>query len=316
MKNTLGKLERVELRIQWRDEAKDFTPWLAKEVNLQLLGEAIDLEIELEDMEVPIGNFKADIVARDVETNRQIIIENQLSKTNHDHLGKIITYASGLEANIVIWITSSITEEHRQAVDWLNEISSEEYSFFAIEMELWRINDSIPAPKFNVVCSPNEWAKRAKEVSKSAALTETKSLQLDFWNSLRDYFTENGTFLRLRKPRPQHWYTMAIGRSKFHISLSVNTMSNRLGCELYMRGEQAKKAFTLLQEKQQEIESEFGEDLDWQELPEGQDCRIILNRNGDIKDREKWDEYFSWFHEKAEALYKVFSERVQRLDLS
>jgi len=315
MNSHLGKLEKVDLRDFWKDEARDFTPWLAKENNLELLGETLGLEIELEDTEVNVGNFKADLVAKDINSNKTIIIENQLERTNHDHLGKIITYASGLGADIIVWICRLITDEHRKAIDWLNEITNEEIAFFALEIELWKINDSMPAPKFNVVCSPNEWAKSIKESPRLTRLTETKLLQQEFWRELKDYMNENNTFLKLRKPRAQHWYSIAVGRSKFNISLTANTQNNRIGCELYMRGETAKKAFALLKNGQEKIEAEIGEHLDWQELPEGQDCRVILYTDGNIHDKTKWKDYFQWFQEKAEKFHKTFSKRVKRLSL-
>jgi hypothetical protein len=315
MIGNLGRLERVELREFWKDEARDFTPWLAKDENLEILAEAMGIEIELEDTDVAVGNFRSDLVAKDVNSDRVILIENQLERTNHDHLGKIITYASGLGADMIVWICKSVTDEHRQAVNWLNEITGEEIAFFALEMELWRINDSHPAPKFNVVCSPNEWAKSVKDSSRLTKVTATKLLQHDFWSALKDHMNEKGTFLKLRTPRAQHWYSIAVGRSKFNISLTTNTQTNRLGCELYMRGEKAKKAFALLKGADAGIESEIGANLDWQELPEGQDCRIILYGDGDIRDKEKWGEYFAWFQEHAERFHQVFSKRVKELQL-
>ena len=171
----LGRLKKVDLREFFKDEAKDFTPWLAEEENLELLGETLGLDIELEDTEGRIGKFSADIVGLDRSSNRIIIIENQLEKTNHDHLGKIITYGGGKNAGIVIWICKKIQQEHRKGLDYLNDISTEDYSFFGIEMELWKIGQSEPAPKFNIVVSPNEWSKSVKaSTSTSGTLTDTK----------------------------------------------------------------------------------------------------------------------------------------------
>jgi hypothetical protein len=311
----LGKLEKLDLREVWKDEAVDFTPWIAREDNLDLLSEALGIQLELEDTEVYVGNYKADLVAKDIDSDKTVIIENQLERTDHDHLGKVITYASGLNANIIVWICKQVTDEHRKAIDWLNDITNEEIAFFALEMELWRINNSPIAPKFNVVCSPNEWAKSVKQTAKVAELTETKLLQQDFWNKLKDYFIENGTFLKLRTPRAQHWYSIAIGRSKFQISLTVNTRDNRLGCELYLRGEDAKKSFSLLKQEQEGIEREIGHKLEWQELPDGQDSRIILYSEGNIKDKDKWEQYFKWFKEYSEKFHKAFSARIRKINL-
>ena len=153
MNRKLGILNRVDLKEFWKDEAREFTPWLSREENLSLLADTLGLELELVDTEVSVGNFNADIVAKDVLGDRNVIIENQLEKTNHDHLGKIITYASGLDAQVIVWICNKVTEEHRKAVDWLNEITNDKIAFFALEIELWAIDASMPAPKFNGVCS-------------------------------------------------------------------------------------------------------------------------------------------------------------------
>jgi len=309
----LGKLEKVDLRNYWADEARDFTPWLAKDNNIEILSSTIGVDIEVEGTDVAIGNYKADIVGRDISNNQKVIIENQLEKSNHDHLGKIITYSSGIEASTVIWICSSITDEHRQAIDWLNENTIEGINFFAIEIELWRIGDSAPAPRFNIVCRPNEWVKSTKEKSLLQELSETKLLQLEYWNFLQDYFSQQKTFLSLRTPRAQNWYPISIGRSKFLISLTVNTMQNRIGCELYIRGKDAKNFFLQLKQDKDAIEAEIDAKLDWQELPDGQDSRIVIYRNGDITNKETWIETSQWFQKYAELFYKAFSERVKQI---
>ena len=313
MSVSLGRLEKVELRDFFKDEAKDFTPWLAEEENLQLLGETLGIDIELEDTEVRIGKFSADIVGIDRSSNRNIIIENQLEKTNHDHLGKIITYGGGKDAGIVIWICKKIQQEHRKGLDYLNDISTEDYSFFGIEMELWRIGQSEPAPKFNIVVSPNEWSKAVKASTSSRTLSDLKILQREFWTEMMDYFTEKDTFLSLRTPQPQNWHTFAIGKPHIIISNSINTQKNRLGCEIYLGGTEPKKRFHKLYEDKDEIEREIGEELEWMELPQGKDSRIIIYTDGDIRDRDNWNKCFEWFLEMTESFHKVFSPRVKQL---
>lgn len=310
---SLGKIEKVDIRSQWANEEYDFTPWLAKESNILILADEIGIDLEVEDTEVYIGSYKADIVAVDGE-NRKVIIENQLSKTDHKHLGQLITYASGIGAKIIIWICTQVTDEHRQAIDWLNEMTTSDVAFFACEIQLWKIGESNPAPKFDVISSPNDWQKTVKSSVPSEALSETKKSHLEFWNAFKEYMTENGTDLRLRTPRPQHWYTMAVGRSKFSISLTNNTQANRIGCELYIRGENAKKAFALLLEQRQDIENQLGE-LDWQELPEGQDCRIIQYKEGNSKNKSSWLELHEWLKDRSESFYSIFSPIVKALNL-
>lgn len=172
----LGKLEQItDLRSVWKHEAKDFTPWLAKEENLEILSEAVGIDIVVEEQESNVGDFSVDLFATEEGTGRRIIIENQLEETNHDHLGKIITYASGKEAEVIIWIVRKARDEHKQAIEWLNQHTDDKFEFFLIEIELWKINDSEPAPKFNIVERPNTWAKAMK---KTAALSYLISLVL------------------------------------------------------------------------------------------------------------------------------------------
>ena len=311
----LGRLKKVELRDFFKDEARDFTPWLAEENNLELLGETLGLDIELEDTEVRIGKFSADIVGLDRSSNRTIIIENQLEKTNHDHLGKIITYGGGKDAGIVIWICKKIQQEHRKGLDYLNDISTEDYSFFGIEMELWRIGQSTPAPKFNIVVSPNEWSKSVKSAtSTTRTLTDTKILQREFWTELKDYFTDNNTFLSMRTPRPQHWYSFGVGTSYFGISLIIDTQKNKIRCDFNLWGDKVKENYSSLLKYKDDIENELGYELKWREM-EGKKMSMISlskNVNGNIKDRETWEDCFVWFKEKSESFHKVFSPRVKQ----
>ncbi len=311
---SLGQIEKIDIRSQWKNEEYDFTPWLAKESNIQILAEEIGLDLEVEDTEVYIGSYKADIVAVDGE-GRKVIIENQLTKTDHKHLGQLITYASGIEAKIVVWICTEVTDEHRQAIDWLNEVTTEDVAFFACEIQLWKIGESEPAPKFDVISSPNDWQKTVKGSAPKGALSETKKIHLEFWNSFKEFMTDSGTDLRLKTPRAQHWYSIAVGRSKFQIGLTTNTQSKRIGCEIYIRGKNAKKAFSLLQAQKDVIESDLGK-LEWQELPEGQDCRIIQYRDGDSKNKHTWPELHQWFKDRAEAFYNGFSPAIKKLNLN
>ena len=309
----LGKVEKLSIRDQWKNEEYDFTPWLAKEENIQLLGDEVNLDLEVEGIEQAIGSYKADIVATD-GNNRKVIIENQLEKTDHKHLGQIITYASGVEAQIIIWVCTQVTDEHRQAIDWLNEVTRADIAFFACEIELWRIGNSLPAPKFNIVASPNDWTKVVKSSTNNKDLSDTKKAHLEFWNGFKAYMEEEESTLKLRQPRAQHWYSMAVGRSKFQISLTTNTQSKEIGCEIYIRGKEAKEAFAQLKQNKQSIESILGE-LEWHELPDGQDCRIKLAFQGDSKDKEQWGTLHYWLKEKSEMFYEVFFPLIKELRL-
>jgi len=309
----LKTLESVDLKSVCTDEAGEFTPWLAKPENLARLSKELDMELELEGVEVPVGPYRADIVATDNTSNERVIIENQLDKTNHDHLGKIITYSSGLNAKVIIWIAREFTEEHRKALDFLNENANPKLRYYGVEIALYRIGNSPPAPFFRLVSNPNDFGTSGGGVGEG--YTETKTLYLDFWTAFKEHCMNAGTSLSLRKARPQHWYSIAVGRSKFNISLTASTMYSRIGCEIYMRGTHAKQAFKLLQKDKEAIEAETGP-LEWQELPDGKDCRIVLFRTGiDPTDKAVWPDAFNWLKIKAETFHKAFSQRIKSLPI-
>lgn len=311
---SLGKLRKVELRKAWKHEAADFTNWLSEEENLNLLSEELGIEISLIKTEAGVGSFSADILAEEESTGRKVIIENQLEPTNHDHLGKIITYAAGYDAEIVIWIVEKVREEHREAVEWLNDHTDDEINFFLVQMELWQINDSDYAPRFHLMVEPNDWAKAVKQSVKQATLSDTKLLQRDFWDALRTYAKDKQVPLHLgHAPRPQHWYDVSIGNSVAHMAFTLNTIENSLGCEIYIKRD--KEFFYALQEQKDEIEREVGEKLEWMELPEKQASRIKLSTSGDLAKREDWDKMFAWFIDIATKFNRTFRKRIQAINI-
>ncbi|NJK46713.1 MAG: DUF4268 domain-containing protein, partial [Pleurocapsa sp. SU_196_0] len=216
---SLGRLEKLDLRMFWKGEATSFTPWLAQ--NLDLLGDAIDLELELEAQERNVGPFRADILCKDTATDTWVLIENQLERTDHTHLGQLMTYAAGLDAVRIIWVAERFTDEHRAALDWLNRITEERFHFFGLEVELWRIGNSEPAPKFNVVCQPNDWAKSISRATEEP-LTTTKQLQLEYWQAFREYLKEHSKIIKPQAAQAQHWTNYAIGRHGFNLDARVN----------------------------------------------------------------------------------------------
>ena len=157
----LGRLQEVkDIRSVWPDEARDFTPWLALPENLEILADTIGIDLSVQDTEVAVGDFRADIIAYETDTDRKVLIENQLEDTNHDHLGKLITYASGTGADYIIWIVKHVRDEHRAAIEWLNNHTDEQIGFFLCEIKVFQIGDSMRAPKFEIIEKPNDWVKR------------------------------------------------------------------------------------------------------------------------------------------------------------
>lgn len=206
----LGILERVDLRTVWQNEAFNFTPWLAEAGNLAALSKALNLDLELVGTEVTVGPYAADILCKDTLDGANVLIENQLQKTDHTHLGQILTYAAGLEAKTVIWVASRFTDEHRAALDWLNESTHEGWSFFGLEIELWRIGASPPAPKFNVICRPNDWSRSVREeAARAENSSPTRVLQLKYWTAYREFMTAKNGWAP--KPSAQSWQSFSVG---------------------------------------------------------------------------------------------------------
>jgi hypothetical protein len=233
-----------------------------------------------------------------------------LEITDHKHLGQIITYASGLEANYIIWIFKEIREEHRKAIDWLNEVTDEDLNIFAIKMELWKIGDSLPAPKFNIICSPNDWAKVFKKISTSQNLTDSNLIQLEFWNGFAEFLSKQKTLFKVRKAQPQHWYDLSIGSSQIHLSLVISVKDDFIRTGLYIPNN--KGLFNELIQKQEEIENEFGFPLEWQELPSAKSSRIEYKREDiDIKEENNVEEAYRWLWEYSEKLYNAVKKHIK-----
>jgi hypothetical protein len=309
----LGRLQLVELRKVWGSESGDFTPWLAKDENLKLLADTLGMELEYEAHEEKVGPFRADIVCVDTADGSKVLIENQLERTDHSHLGQLLTYASGLQAVTIVWIAERFTDEHRAALDWLNEITGEEMSFFGLEIELWRIGDSPVAPKFNIVSKPNDWVKDGGGGG-GGGHTAGKLLQKEYWTALREYLVNAKSGLRPQKAHPHHWLTVSIGRSNIHLAALINTSKRRIAVEIYMSGPEAKKRFKALESQRAQIEAEFGAPLDWRELPLKEASRIlVLREDTSIDDRAAWPEQHKWLAAMLEKMSSVFKPRVMAM---
>lgn len=308
-KRKLGKLVEIkDLREIWPDEAKDFTPWLAKEENIEILSDTLDLDIAVESTESSVGSFSVDIFATDMGTERKIIIENQLEDTNHDHLGKLITYASGKGADIIIWLVKHAREEHRAAIEWLNNHTDDQIGFFLCEIKVVQIGDSNPAVKFEIVEKPNDWVK---EVRKTENVNETQQQRYDYWAAFQEYAFKNSDFskeFKRRKANTDHWMNFAIGSSTYTLSISQLQKRNELGVELNITED--KELFNELLKNKGVIESETGMNFSWREMPERKSSRIVAWRKSNLKDKAKWTEQFDWLIDSMLKMKKVFLKYI------
>ena len=311
----LATIERVDLREIWPNEATDFTPWLAE--NLSALGEALGLDLELQSQEAAVGGYSLDIFAHD-GNGRPVVIENQLGPTDHSHLGQLLTYAAGFDANVTVWIAKEFRDEHRETLDLLNHRTDERTDFFGVEVELWRIGDSRPAVNFNVVSSPNEWRKRTV-TNRGAArdgVSERRERYQHFFQGLIDTLREEHRFTNARRGQPQNWHSFSAGRTGFSYGASFNA-DRQVRVEFYIDpGEQErnKRTFDQLEELRELFESELGEGLLWDRLDNRRASRISVRRPGSIDDdQETLDEIRDWMIERLLAFKKVFGPRLTEL---
>lgn len=307
----IGRLEEItDLRTIWPHEAVDFTPWLSLDENMALLADAVGLDITVEETESSVGDFHVDIYASETGTDRKIIIENQLEDTDHDHLGKLITYASGKSADVVIWIVKRAREEHKSAIEWLNNHTDDRIGFFLCEIKLYRIGDSAPAVKFEVIERPNGWAK---ELRKNDTVSPTQQLRFEYWAAFMDYAFGDPSFAKefnRRSPNGDSWMNFSVGSSLCCISVS---QIRRRGVAVVEFNIPDDKAFyKRLEEKKDAIETAAGISMDWQELPLKKACRICVEKAVDFDDRDAWKSQFDWIMDRMLRLKKGFQGHLKR----
>jgi Domain of unknown function (DUF4268) len=315
MKKELGQIKRVKVTNVWAHEAHEFTPWLAQPENVAQLANAIGLELEVEGIEVSVGPYSADILAKDTYSGRFVVIENQFGKTNHDHLGKLLTYGATLGASAVVWLAETFTEEHRKAIEWLNDNTTEELSLYAVEIELWQVDDSKPAVRFNTVSRPNELLKQATSAKLAGDLTESQRLQLDFWTLYKQQLLAKKVVASTRTPMAQYWFDVPLGRTSIFLSCIANTTEGRIGVRVYLGGRVSDPALAQLTPQRGKIEAEIGSSLDWNPYPDKRDKTIGLFKKVDLDDRSKWPEYVDWLVDKTAKFRAAFMPRVKVLDL-
>ena len=306
----LGKLQEVDIRKLWSHEQYDFSEWLSKSENLELLNEAIGLTLSEVEKEVYVGAYRCDLVGTDETTGDKVIIENQLEMSNHDHLGKIITYASGLDAKVVVWIVKEAREEHRSAIEWLNNNTPEKLSFFLIEIHAYQIGDSLCAPKFEVVEKPNGFIKNAKtQSSGSSDYNKSQGERIEFWTRFNEILVERGKPFNVRKATTDHWYDIAIGTSDAHVSLTLVNKEGYVGIELYISDN--KDLFNKLYAQKEEIENKLGLEPDWQRLDGKKASRVLYRLSGlNFDDHSNYDSLMNEMIDKAVLFSNVFKKYV------
>jgi len=303
----LGKLEKVDLRKVWPHEARDFSAWLAKEENLNELGQTIGVELSLLGTEVDVGRYRIDILANDSNTDHKVVIENQLEPTNHDHLGKVITYAAVLDDKYLVWIVKDVLPEHHNDIEWLNEYLDEEIRIFLLRIEVWQIGDSAFAPKFEIVSAKNDWAAVVKRSASSGAYSDTKLKQQQFWIEMCEFIRNIDASMRLQTPLPQHWFNFSLGSSLAHLATTVNTKQNRFAVDMYISNDKA--LFQFLKEDEEDLKRAIGLDLNWFEGEKASGFRVFRQVDNVFDETQK-DENFKWLYEMILKLRKVLGPYI------
>ena len=319
---SISRLEPVNLRTVWAEEAQHFTPWLAQPENLARLGEALGLTLEPHGTEQAVGGFSADILCRRLDGGSDdeswVVIENQYGRTNHDHLGKLLTYTAGLNARTVVWIAEEFRDEHRAALQLLNA-TTQEYAYFGIEIELLTIDGSRPAPRFNIVVQPNDWAKTTKaRTGDGGELSATRQMQLEFWTGFRELMDSESS-VACGRPRP--WAYMGHGTGiPGIIVLSVfstwntplNNMSiGELRVQMKFSGSSAQALFEQLSASSDDIERESDQKYDWHDETGNVRPRVFVQRDAKLEDRDQWPDYQAWLKAEVERMFRVLVPKVR-----
>ena len=311
MSDSIQKIKRVPLRELWRKEDKDFTKWL--EEHIDFLNDAIGFDISIESREEKVGPFKVDLYGEDNFGNK-VIIENQLEKTDHNHLGQLITYLTNLGANIAIWICKEPTEEHIKAIDWLNEVSPDDISFYLIKLEAIRIGDDSPAgPLFTVVKRPTTEKKQIGAEKKEYA--QRHVFREKFWTQFLTEINKKNSLFANISPSTDNWIGIGMGRGGFNLNLVISKRYAR--AEIYInRGEmeENKKAFDSLYSLKDEIEKEFGGKLTWERMEDNVTSRIKHQLDGvNVTNEEDWPKMNEFIIDAAEKMHRAFKDPIRKL---
>ncbi|MEI3499611.1 MAG: DUF4268 domain-containing protein [Bacilli bacterium] len=305
----IGKLEEVDIRELWEHEQYDFSEWLSKKENIENLNDILGLTLVDISKETYVGSYRCDLFAKDETTGIKVIIENQLEMSNHDHLGKIITYASGLGAKVVVWIVKEAREEHRSAIEWLNNNTNSNINFFLIEIHAYKIGNSDNAPMFQVIEQPNDFIKNNKSINSNDTMNKSQSQRLEFWNQFNNVLIERGKPFNVRKATTYYWYNVAIGTSDAHIDITLVNKDSVIGVELYITDN--KELFDKLYQKKAEIENDLGFKLDWRRLNNSKASRIVTFIKGlNFDDHSNYNELINKTIDLAVLMRDTFKKYI------
>lgn len=308
----LKKLKVSDIKKIWPHEEKDLSVWVSE--NVDVLNEILNLQIEIISREEYIHNCRLDLAGTENYTQSPVIIENQFGISNHDHLGKLITYSAAKEAGIIIWIANEFQIVHRDAVEWLNSITPHDLIFYAIELEVFQIESSPPAPYFRIVAGPPPSKRRGLPPGE---ISPRYKNYLDFFERLRKKVLEkDGSFAR--KVSPSSGWSLGVGRSGFSL-VAAFIIEDKFKVEIYIdtgKEELNKSAFEQLKAKKAEIEENMGHELIWDEIPGKRACRIYDAVDGSIENNSvELESIIKWAVPVLIKFKKVFTHLIKNLEL-
>ncbi|MEZ5163449.1 MAG: DUF4268 domain-containing protein [Fimbriimonadaceae bacterium] len=302
---SLSKIFRIETQ---------FSDWLASEEGAETIADELGISIENTTRESRPGDFPCDIVGNLVgDEDHVIIIENQFGRTDHDHLGKLLTYAASHRAMTGVWIAERVANDHRTVVDWLNANTPENVSFFLVEVSAFTIGDSDPALHFDIISRPNFDIKTAR-TGTSEKVQERNRWRLQFWEDISDEIGKSNPPFRLQSPSTNHWSSISVGISGIHINMLITPGKGTIGLDVYLQPDGWKEeAFAQLEEKRSIIESELGSRLEWMPLPDKKSARILWEVEINPDHDENREEVIRWFVENTPRFYLAFRKHIDKL---
>ena len=309
MNKQLGILDEVDVREVWAHEQYDFSKWLSSPENIQVLGNTLNLSLTDIETEKFVGSYRCDIICKDEITGKNVLIENQLESSNHEHLGKVITYASGLDATVVIWIVKDAKKEHASAIEWLNQHTDEDLSFFLIEIHAYKIGNSLPAPQFKIIEQPNDFAKVTKQISQNSELSDAEKSRFEFWSMFNNIIEERGKPFNTRKPSVDHWYSVALGSSKCTCSIDLVNKEHRIRVQIWIP--KNKELFDKLYVEKDNIENESGIKFEWDRLDNKGASRISTYIEGlDFDNKSNYKDLMNKLVDYVILFKKVFPKYI------
>jgi Domain of unknown function (DUF4268) len=324
----LGRLTLVDIRDVWKNETSNFTPWLAKEENLALLAKKLDFgKLTFSEIKPSIGDFDADLVATD-ESGAQVLIKNQLDITDQKHPKKALASPKGLDGDAtIIWIATKFRDEHLARIDWLNADTNSNFNFFGIEIEVYQIGESLPAPYFNVVAKPSPEAINAKKL-RNATNQKRKDQEfcIKYWTAFKKIYEKSGEKNKFPSKLSNPWIEFELDTKDFYLCPYLNIKERKICFELqiYLTCVYTKKAFRLLEKQKIEIEIDAGKQFDWQERLKRKASRISTCIDGiddsvnrvDFQNRDDWQRQHQLIIDELRLFRRVFTERVRALQIN